>query len=233
MSDKLSIRKRIFVGLLSLGLFSSFSFAIAIKISADYLENEILQSTFADELEAIKKSQSNGDSWLPHSTHTFGFLSSRRNVPGEFSVFQEGQYHEIIWGQQSYHLFVTPIGDDTLYLALQIEAIERYENTLNIVLIAVVVSLSLVTLWIALWFTGLIARPVITLAKNVESLNANDIELPASVQDTDLAPIESSINKYLRLIQDHLRREKLFSGMEWQATNLGRRSLLSAPVWKH
>jgi signal transduction histidine kinase len=213
MSTKLSIRKRIFTGLLSLGLLSSICFAIAIKISADYLENEILQSTFADELEAIKQSQENGDTWLPRSTHTYGFLASRGNVPSEFSVHGEGQYHEIDWGHQSYHLFVTPVGNDTLYLALQIGAIERYEEVLNVVLIVVVVSLSLFSIWIALWFTGLIARPVTELAHNVESLSASDTKLPSSVQDTDLAAIENSINNYLGLIQDHIHREKLFSGM--------------------
>jgi signal transduction histidine kinase len=213
MSAKLSIRKRIFTGLLSLGLLSSIGFAIAIKISADYLENEILQSTFADELEAIKQSQENGNTWLPRSTHTYGFLASRGHVPSEFSIHGEGQYHEIDWGNQSYHLFVTPVGNDTLYLALQIGAIERYEEVLNVVLIVVVVSLSLFSIWIALWFTGLIARPVTELAHNVESLSASDTKLPSSVQDTDLAAIEKSINNYLGLIQDHIHREKLFSGM--------------------
>jgi len=77
----------------------------------------------------------------------------------------------------------------------------------------VVIGLSLFTLWIALWFTGLIARPVTELAHNVENLSESDKQLPASVQDTDLAAIEKSINSYLELIQDHLRREKLFSGM--------------------
>jgi signal transduction histidine kinase len=213
MPGQLSIRKRIFTGLLSLGLLSSFCFAIAIKFSADYLEDQILQSTFADELEVIQQTQENGDAWLPQSTHTFGFLASRDHVPDEFSIYDEGQYHEIVWGHQSYHLFVTPVGDDTLYLALQIEAIERYEERLNIVLIVVVVGLSLLSLWIAFWFTGLIARPVTELARNVESLSASDTKLPASVQDTDLAAIEKSINSYLGLIQDHLHREKLFSGM--------------------
>jgi signal transduction histidine kinase len=182
-------------------------------MSTDYLEDEFLQSTYNDELEAVKQSQMNGDIWLPRSTHTYGFLASRGHVPEEFSVYSEGEYHEIVWGQQSYQLFVTPVGDDTLYLALRIGAIERYEETLNIVLIVVVIGLSLFTLWIALWFTGLIARPVTELAHNVENLSASDKQLPASVQDTDLAAIENSINNYLELIQDHLRREKLFSGM--------------------
>jgi signal transduction histidine kinase len=213
MPARLSIRKRIFTGLLSLGLLSSFGFALTIKMSTDYMEHEFLQSTFADELKAIKQSQENGEIWLPRSTHTYGFLASRGQVPSEFIDYPEGEYHEVVWGQQSYQLYVTPVGNDTLYLALEIEAIERYEETLNIVLIVLVIGLSLFSLWVALWFTSLIARPVTELAQNVENLGASDTELPGSVQDTDLAAIERSINNYLGLIQDHLRREKLFSGM--------------------
>lgn len=218
MRKPLSIKKRIFSGLVTLCLLAIISFSLAIKVSSDYLENIILTSNYQDELAEIKKSQSEGKMWLPRSTHTFGFLASNGDVPIEFINYGVGEYHDIVWQGKSYHLIVSPIESktfkqDMLYIAQQIEAIERYEDQLNFILIVLLLSLTIASIWLAFWFTSLIANPITELSNNVSALQAGESKLSTHIQDTDLAPIENAINSYLARIHEYLLKEKLFSGI--------------------
>jgi signal transduction histidine kinase len=218
MRITLSIKKRIFTGLVILCFLAILCFTFAIKLSSDYLENLILTSNFQDELQAIKNSPKTANTWLPKSTHTLGFLASDGDVPNEFIKFDVGDYHEIAWNGKNYHLFVTPINsqnfkNDMLYVALQIDAIERYEEQLNIILLILAVNLMLASIWLAFWFTSLISKPISELSYNVSNLKTGEGKLTTSIEDTDLAPIENAINLYLHRINDHLQREKVFSGI--------------------
>lgn len=214
----ISVKKRIFSGLVILCFLAIISFSFAIKLSIDYLEDIILTSNYEDELAAIKKSQDDGKLRLPRSAHTFGFLASDGNVPKEFLKYDAGQYHEIPWNGQSYHLIISPIESksfkqDMLYIAQQIEAIERYEKQLNFTLFIIVIGLMIASIWLAFWFTSFISKPITELSKSLINLQAGDAKLSCNIQDTDLAPIEISINSYLARINDYLLKEKIFSGI--------------------
>lgn len=218
MTRYFSVRKRIFTGLLSVGLLVIFAFSLAIKFSNDYLESVILNSNYQDELRAIIESKNQSEIWLPRSTHTYGFLSSRGNVPLAFIEYGEGQYHDVYWNQQRFHLFVSHFDhgiykNDMLYIAIQINAIERYENQLNLILVFSAVTLSLILVWMAYTFTSLISHPVTQLSSQVSQLGANDSYLEYSLGDSDLIPIEEAINGFLKKIQEHLKREKMFSAI--------------------
>jgi len=218
MKALVPIKKRIFYGLVILCFFAILSFSFAIKFSTQYLENVILTSNYEDELDAISKNIKQGKTWLPQSTHTFGFLASNTDVPAEFMKYDVGQHHDIIWNSEHYHLFVTPISstvlkNDMLYIAIQIEAIERYEEQLNFILFIVVLSLGIASLWLAFWFTSLISTPITELSDNVRNLQAGDTKLATHTRDSDLAPIENAINSYLLKINEHLKKEKIFFGI--------------------
>lgn len=218
MLPRLSVKKRIYSGLVLLCTLVIIGYSFAIKFSSDYLEDLILDSTFKDELKNIEKSRIEGELVLPDSSHVHGFLASQGNVPLEFLQHETGAYHDIVWKGDHYHLYVKSIShelnpNDTLYLVIQINAIEHYEENLNTILIAAAISLLIASLWAAYWLTSFIVHPVSELSRQVSQLTENDEKLPASLSDTDLAPIEEAINHYLKSIQEYIRKEKNFSGI--------------------
>jgi signal transduction histidine kinase len=208
----LSIRQRIFFGLFILGSVFTSAFAIVIGLSGEYLEKQYINFAYNSELQRINN-EYKINKYLPNSTHTIGFLASNNNVPDFFLKYDTGSHHEIFWQNHTYHLFVKPLNNDTLYLAFEISLIEEYEENLTFVVVSLTAIGIISSIILGLWFTGIMARPVTNLARTIKQLSPNDTKLALRTDDQDLNVIEDAIESYLQKLAGFLIKEKQFSGI--------------------
>lgn len=210
---KLTIRQRIYLSLISFAVLSIVGFGSAIILSSDYLEAQVLEANYQYELNDIKARLKKGDTLLPQSSQVEAYWKTSKNIPHEFLTYGVGNYHEIPLNEHIYHLYVTPLDQNTLYLAFKIDAIEQYEKTLRLVLVVMGGLFIALCLWFGWWLTQYIAHPVSSLASAVHQLTPNDEQLPTKSADPELNMIENAIDDYISEIRAHLLKERQFSGM--------------------
>ncbi len=208
----LSIRQRIFFGLVILGTVFTIVFAITINLSGEYLEQHYISFAYQEELQRISN-EYDKNKYLPNSMHTIGFLASNKNVPELFLKYKPGSHHEILWQNKTYHLFINPLKNDTLYLAFDISVIDEYEKNITFIVIALTLIGVASSIILSLWFTEIMARPVTDLAQIIKKLSPNDTKLSAKTDDQDLKIIEDAIEGYLERLANYLIKEKQFSGI--------------------
>lgn len=187
-------------------------FATSIILSGDQLEARILQDSYIDELNDIKTNLEKGTFELPQSSHVKAYWGTSGTTPSTFIKYGEGDYHDIVYKNHNYHLYVTAVNNDLLYIALKIDVIENYEERLKQLVLIATFSFIALCVWLSWWLTQFIASPISQFATAVSNLSAEDNLLHAT-SDPELGIIEKSINEYIKVIQQALRREKQFSGM--------------------
>ena len=208
----LSIRQRIFFGLIILGTVFTIAFAMIIGVSGDYLEQHYIDFAYQEELQRVSN-EYDTSKYLPNSTHTTGFLASNKNIPDYFLQYSAGSHHDLPWQGKNYHLYVTTLNKDTLYLAFDISVIEEYEKNLTFIVLTLTIIGIISSIILGLWFTGIMAQPVTKLASSIKDLSLNDTTLPSKTGDQDLGVIEDAIENYLQRLAEYLVKEKQFSGI--------------------
>lgn len=208
------IRKRILLTLLTFSIASIVIFGGAVMFSTEHLEYSVIEATYKSELRHIKEQIARQESKnLPNSSQVKAFWGLSGSVPTDFIQYGRGSHHDIKHEGHYYHLYVQPLNGDLLYVAINIDSVEVFEETLATVMLIIAVAMIATTVWISWMLTQYVLRPVTVLAEDIEQLEPGRRSLPERQYDPDLAAIEHSINQYLSRIDDHLIQEKQFSGM--------------------
>ena len=109
--------------------------SIVIYYSNEILEDELLAKQTDFELQNIKSLlATDPDARLPRSANLSIYLASRaatQPVPNHLLDLAEGVYHDIKLDGKNFHVLVSSMGDDRIYIENDITEIERSEELLH------------------------------------------------------------------------------------------------------
>lgn len=100
--------------------------------------------------------------------------------------------------------------EGTFYWARNIDAFERRESTLGIVLLVIVVSILILSFLLALYSSRKIVQPLQNLTQQIKNLPIDHefAVLEASYQDRELNDIAETFNFFLTQLESYIQREK-------------------------
>ena len=109
--------------------------SIVIYYSNEILEDKLLAKQTDFELQNIKSLlATDPGARLPHSANLSIYLASRaatQPVPNHLLDLAEGVYHDIKLDGKNFHVLVSSMGDDRIYIENDITEIERSEELLH------------------------------------------------------------------------------------------------------
>ncbi|MES2663277.1 MAG: HAMP domain-containing sensor histidine kinase [Pseudomonadota bacterium] len=209
-----SIALRIFFLILIINTFTTFFLLFITAYGIEVLEETIILSDGAIELEHFKEfgdldtplQNSSAQMILAYQPKNLQNLSSLPIIFNNIPIPYKGE-HEILG--KEYFLVTEALPEGNFYLAKSFEAFERQEKFINIFVILASLGLFIINLFLAFFISKKISQPILSLAEDIQSLTLNS-DINEKRSSSELALIAQSINKYHSQIREQNEREKQF-----------------------
>ena len=219
-SRSASLRWRVTLAFGALGALLSLLFAWATIFITEHYENVLVDGMlggFAVDIAARNVGQPLDQRSLPQ-THTLqGYLrlaDGSGDVPPELASLPLGTHEPELGEEFDVRVGVFDLGNQRLYLAINLDDVEPLESDLERILGAIVVFGTLLAAWFGWLFAGRTIAPVSRLAQAVDALpsHAEETRLTRLVGRDELGRLAAAIDSYqARLVQAEARERAFFA----------------------
>ncbi len=218
-SEQSALFKKILLSIsfASIGFMTLLS--LVIYYSNEKLEYDLLEKQVEFELHNIQHNLSNDPAAkLPQTASFSAYLKSRQQqeyFPDYLDTLGPGVHHDIIIDDKSFHILVTPLADDMLYILYDITQIEESEQLLTLILLTAWVLLMLLVLVLAYLLSRKLARPISRLSQEVSQLNPDQrgVQLSEHYQHDEVGRIAEAFDLYLQRMDSYVEKQTAFAAM--------------------
>ncbi len=217
MSFKQDLYVRIAVVLALTISAGSILFVFALNTLNNRLEQTLLNTLVGHELDKILLSYEDGEPiQLPHSAALQTYLLSqaqRQEIPS-FLADLPPRIHENIENEgRSYHVAITDVHDDRLYIAFDITEIKKHELEFTFVLATAGIIAPILVLVIAVRYINRVVKPVSAIAMEVSELNPDqrNVRLTGNYKGYEVSQIAGAINQYIERLDWFVEHEQFFT----------------------
>ncbi|MFQ5754998.1 MAG: sensor histidine kinase [Acidiferrobacterales bacterium] len=215
MSSKYSLRVRVTIGMLVLVSLSSIVFAVIVYLASEELEHNVLNSILRFELaEFSDKYRQDLNAKPPQSATLQIYLGGQANtIPDELANLKPGIYEDMDLGGRVYHVLISDLGAQRIYLTYDITDWERREWLLILILALGVLVVSSTAAGLGFWLSRALIAPVTQLANRVQALNPRrrQVRLSTEFSGHEVQVIAKAFDRYLRRLDSFVEREQSFT----------------------
>ena len=215
MLPKISLRARI---ILSYALFGSviglvmFAF---LNLSYNKLEEQLLVDHLEDEMQFFQQwSKGKPENHLLKTKRLTGIREPNTETLKQFPFLNklDAGIHEHKHQGNHYIVKAEFLNDQRYYLVYNITAFEQTEHQLNTIFSACVLLAVFGALWYGYYLGGHVIAPVKRLARDLESLPADDLEqrLSSHFANDEVGSLAKSFDAYLERLAAFVQREHYF-----------------------
>ncbi len=211
-------RKIMFSILLASVLFLSL-LSVVVYYSNEILEDELLSRQADFELQNIKALLANNpDATLPRSASLNIYLASRaaaQPIPPYLAGLPDGTHHDIKFDDKAYHVLVTTLGDDRLYIQSDITEIERSEGLLGLILLVAWIVFIVMLFFIARILSKKLSGPVAQLSDELSRINPDQrgIRISQRFADDEVGRIAQAFDSYAEKMDGYVEKQMAFAAM--------------------
>ncbi|WP_455201507.1 sensor histidine kinase [Kaarinaea lacus] len=217
MKYKHSLRIRITVTFFLFGTLLMVAVAFGVNYAMENIEDRVYKENLHKELHNFKQRyRADPQQPLPHSASMNAYLVGpgeesrlpdymRSLAPGTYEIKHNGRFLQII---------VAQVNGKKMALELDATIFEHRETKVSNALIVVVISASVLALWLGYMLSQKAIAPVTSLARTVAVLEPNvpaDKLAPQYVND-EVGELAFAFDRYLDRLQDFVAREQEFTG---------------------
>ncbi len=195
----------------------SMLFVLALHELNDRLEQILLDTLVGHELEEIAGSyKAEEPIELPHSSTLQVYLQSQvqqREIPAFLINLPPNIHRDVTHVGRYYHVAITDLGKDRLYIAFDISNIKEHERNFTIVLAIAGVVAPLIVLLIVVRYINRVLKPVSAIAQELSSLDpdSRNIRVTSSYKGYEVEQIANAINQYIERLDGFVEREQFFA----------------------
>ena len=154
---------------------------------------------------------------LPHTHMLSGYLSDadgKGNVPTMLAGLEPGIHEAELGEELSLRVGVFDLDRERLYLAINLDDVEKLETGLDEILAVIVIAGTLIAGWLGWLFAGRTIAPVRRLAEAVDALpdHAEITQLSLLTANDELGHLAAAIDAYqARLVEADVRERAFFA----------------------
>lgn len=215
---RLSLRLRLFTGMLAVTLVVTAGFALAIYEFVEVLEDELLHRTLVRELDGLvvdyrDDAQIAGKRGVAGRVFVVEPGESGDRLPPALQSIQPREQNGVHLDGREFYAGRRDVNGARIYFVLNVESVEALEQRLATIGWATFAGAIAVALLIALLFSRLILSPVRALASRVAALHPGEASPPiaASYSDQDIKAIAHSFDVLIERFREFIQREQAFT----------------------
>jgi signal transduction histidine kinase len=218
MGARLGIRLQLTLAILFSVTIASFLLAGLVIYANDNLEHALYALHVDQELEEFAEHlEADPQTALRQSTAMQVYLRSReaeKPLPERFSRMAPGRYHDLIADGRFYHLAVQDVGRDRVYVAMDVTEFERKEARLERIILAGATLIPLAAIWVWLWLSYRLTRPLTELANAVARVDPRrrNVRLSGMFRGREIQSIAREFDRYMERLDGFVEREQEFTG---------------------
>jgi signal transduction histidine kinase len=211
--------RRIMVSMLLASVFFLSLLTLVVYYSNEILEDDLLARQTEFELYNILELLAvDPDAPLPKSASLSIYLQSRQDrqpIPDYLSELADGVNHDVKIDDKSYHVMITAIGSDRVYVQFDITEIERSEELLEIILVIAWVVLLVLIFVIARILSKKLADPIQQLSQQLSRINPDErgIRLSHHFEDDEVGRIAQAFDSYTQKMDSYVEKQMAFAAM--------------------
>ncbi len=211
------LRSRIILSFLLLGTLLSGLFAVSVLSLQNYLEDQLIGATLAQELDDYVTQLRDDPSVVePFYTRIQGYVTRpgdpNRSVSGQVRALDTG-VHDVTIAGVDYKAAVRKDDDLWAFLIYDVSENRRLTRQLVIYLVGVVLLFSLLSLAIGLWSSARVMRPVTELAARLEEAEkiTPSARLAESFPDDEVGQLAAALDSYAERMYQLVERDREFN----------------------
>jgi signal transduction histidine kinase len=211
------LRSRIIFSFLLLGTLLSGLFAISTLFLQQYLEDELIGATLKQELDDyIAQLREDPSVVEPFYTRIQGYVTRpgdpNRRVLAQIRELSPG-VHEVETGEGVFKAAVRKDDDLWAFLIYDISENRRLTRQLLWALVGVAMVFSLLSLWIGIWSSQRVMRPVSDLARRIASIDEQTPHprLAQWFADDEVGQLAAALDSYAERLHQLVERDREFN----------------------
>lgn len=211
------LRSRIIFAFLLLGTLLSGLFAVSVLSLQSYLEDELIGTTLAQELDDYVTQLREDPSVVePFYSRIQGYVTRpgdpNRSVSGQVRALESG-VHDVTIGGVDYKAAVRKDDDLWAFLIYDVSENRRLTRQLVLYLVGVVLLFALLSLAIGLWMSSRVMKPVTDLAARLEEAEkiSPRTRLAASFADDEVGQLAAALDSYAERMVQLVERDREFN----------------------
>ena len=203
--------------LIAIAAFSISIYSIFIIVIIEKFEDSILSTLVGHEMdELVYEIARDPDTPMPKTASVKGYLLSRVErtpIPDYLLELSPNIYSGIQVGDKTYHVAISDVLNNRLYLSFDVTHLSRYGQVLRFILIGGSIVAALFLLLIGIWFSRKFLLPVSDLAEEVATISPHDrdVRIEEKYRDYEVGLIAKSIDQFLIRMDDFVEREQSFT----------------------
>jgi len=212
---RLSLRWRVTLAMLVLAAVGSSIFALSVYVGAERLERTVLNRHVLAEFDTFA-AQAHADPTLRDvkSALLSGYVAADNpHLPRELATLPAGGFHAVAIGDKTYQAYIGDEDGRRLYVAYDITEWEALEQPVIDILIAGVVTSSLLAIALGFWASAGIIAPVTALAARLRALDPRqrNVRIAAEIAGPEVGAIAESFDRYMERLDGFVEREQVFT----------------------
>lgn len=215
---RLSLRTRLFLGMLVVTFSATIGFAIAVHEFVEVLEDELLNQALRRELDSLvidyrSDTQIAGKRGASGQVFVIPPGGDGQTVPAALRTVGPTRHEEIHIHGREYYAARRDVDGARIYFMLDVESIEDLEDRLAAIGWTTLAGAVLLALIIAVVFSYLILRPVRALASRLASYHPGQPNEPIAHEygDRDIRVIAESFDSLIDRFHAFIEREQTFT----------------------
>lgn len=217
MQIKRSLRFKVAAGFSLVAILLLLGQTLAIRTLAEQQEERFIGEVIADEMEHLIDDYKHNPQLLPPFNEALnGYVAQYDNqaisLPVSARDLNTG-VHEIILDGRELHVAIQPYAGTRLYRVYDFSRYEKRLKRFIDLLLAGTGVFMLMTLWLAIWLSGLLVRQVSHLTQQVRHLRREDSAglIAGRYNDSEVVELAQAFNNYHQRMQALIEREKEFA----------------------
>jgi signal transduction histidine kinase len=211
------LRSRIIFSFLLLGTLLSGLFAVSTLFLQQYLEDQLIGATLKQELDDyIAQLREDPSVVEPFYTRIQGYVTRpgdpNRRVQVQIRELSSG-VHEVETGEGVFKAAVRKDDDLWAFLIYDISENRRLTRQLLWALVGVAIVFSLLSLWIGIWSSQRVMRPVSDLARRISSIDEQTPHprLAQWFADDEVGQLAAALDSYAERLHHLVERDREFN----------------------
>ncbi|MEJ2508598.1 MAG: HAMP domain-containing sensor histidine kinase [Gammaproteobacteria bacterium] len=217
MQFRRSLRHRVGFSFALFGGLISLLLSAVLYLGTQDIERGLIAETLTAELdEYANRFQVDPHSPPPSSLAIRTFIDSSKvndaPAPPQFAALKDG-FHRVEFQGKSHFLVIARRGGDRFFLLYDEARAREREHRYLLFLASGVVAMTLLSAALGGWLTGRVISPVVTLARRIGGLRAEDRLTPVAGDFTndEVGELAAAFDKYLMRLHAFIERERYFT----------------------
>ena len=192
--------------------------ALGVKAIAESQEKQLIDSLIVDDMREQMQAYRADTAHIPPLDVRLGAHVSQEGglkvmLPTALKGIQNGIY-EVSIGGREIHLAVTDFEARRIYRIFDYSAYERHFKSVINALMVGTSGISLLTIWLAFWLSGLLVKQIAGLARQVKALRSGQSSAisPGKYDEIEVVELVDTFNAYHYRMAALIEREKEFTG---------------------